>query len=99
MDKMKDKRDWSWLPAQMPKVARLMAENRAKLGKKHVAECWRRGVVNGEPGWFFAREGVLAVGVPWPAIADLAGWSVTPSQAMLLLAPQGAAEGAADGAH
>ena len=36
-----------------------MKELRAEHGPAHVAECWRRGVVQCEPGWFFAREGVL----------------------------------------
>lgn len=89
---------WSWLPAHMPGVARLMLEKRRALGNEHVNECWRRGVVHGEPGWFFAREGPLAVGTPWPEIVDIAGWQVTASQALLVLhhAPQRA--GGGDGA-
>jgi hypothetical protein len=56
---------YAWLPAAMPGVARLMDEKRRLLGDAHVAECWRRGVVEGEPGWFYAREGTLHVGMPW----------------------------------
>lgn len=85
MDKKADSNKWGWLPGQMPGVARLMADRRRNLGPAHVAECWKRGVVMGEPGWFFAREGSLAVGTPWPDIADIAGWSVTPSQALLCM--------------
>ena len=32
----KGKQDWSWLPAQMPGVARLIRENKAKMGDAHV---------------------------------------------------------------
>lgn len=82
---------WSWLPAFMPGVARLMAEKRQALGKAHVDECWKRGVVQCEPGWFFAREGALAVGVPWddPELANFAARQVTKSQALLVLREPG----------
>lgn len=56
---------WGWLPAMMPGVVRLMSERRRALGDAHVNECWERGVVQLEPGWFYAREGPLAVGTPW----------------------------------
>lgn len=62
----KAKNNWSWLPSAMPNVAVLMKEKRALYGDAHVDECWRHGVVLGEPGWFFAREGPLAVGTPPP---------------------------------
>lgn len=55
---------WSWLPAQMPGVARLLREKRSLYGDAHVNECWKRGVIDREPGWFFAMEGALAVGTP-----------------------------------
>lgn len=87
MDKSKEAGRWAWLPGFMPGVAKLMAEKRRELGPVHVRECWRRGVEKGEPGWFFAREGALAVGTPWPGIADVAGWQVTPGQAMVFLRP------------
>lgn len=92
MDKKKENR-WSWLPAQMPGVAKLLAEKRRELGSDHVNTCWAHGVVQGQPGWFFAREGSLAVGVPWPEIADVAGWQVTPGQAMVWLRDLGAVNG------
>jgi len=94
MDKKADQSKWNWLPAAMPGVARLMAEKRRVLGPEHVAQCWQRGVVQREPGWFFAREGALAVGTPWPDIADVAGWAVTPTQALVVLRDKGAAHGA-----
>lgn len=84
MDKGKENR-WGWLPGLMPGVAKLLADKRRELGAAHVNACWVHGVVNAEPGWFFAREGPLAVGVPWPAIADVAGWQVVPGQAMVWL--------------
>ncbi len=55
---------WDWLPAFMPGVARQIAERRSSEGEAWVAECWKRGVINGEPGWLFAAEGSLMVGTP-----------------------------------
>lgn len=78
---------WGWLPAAMPGVQRLIAEKRKLLGAGHVAECWKRGVVLREPGWFFAREGALAVGTPWddPLLANFSAAQVTATQALLVL--------------
>lgn len=87
MDKGKDSKDWSWLPAHMPGVAKLVAEHKRSDGVAHVNRCWQRGVVEAQPGWFFAREGALAVGTPWPEVADIAGWQITPDQALLCLRP------------
>jgi len=80
-------RDWKWLPGQMPGVAKVMAEKRAKLGNEHVNECWKRGVVLMEPGWFFAREGALSVGTPWddPVLANFAAAQVTSTQALVIM--------------
>lgn len=64
MDRETGKRNWGWLPAFMPGVARLMAEKRRLYGDAHVDECWKRGVLGREPGWFFAAEGPLTVGTP-----------------------------------
>lgn len=97
MDRKERENRWGWLPVAMPGVARLMAEKRRLLGDAHVNECWRRGVLEQQPGWFFARERALAVGTPWPDIADVAGWHVVPSQALLCMR-QPAAQGAAHGA-
>jgi hypothetical protein len=82
---------WSWLPTAMPGVTRLMAEKRRLLGEAHVAECWRRGVVEREAGWFFAREGALAVGTPWddPALANFAALQVTQTQALVVMREPG----------
>lgn len=87
---------WAWLPAMMPGVAQAMARKRAELGAAHVNECWKRGVIDREPGWFFAREGALAVGTPWPdpALANFAAQQVTATQALLMLRSREASDGA-----
>ena len=72
MDNTARPRNWNWLPSQMPGVARLVAEKRKAYGDAHVNECWKRGVLQCEPGWFFAREAGLAVGVPWDDLLTLA---------------------------
>lgn len=79
--------NWAWLPAVMPGVARLMAEKRQALGHAHVNECWKRGVVNLEPGWFFAREGAVWVGVPptEPDFATFVAQQFTATQSVLYL--------------
>lgn len=84
---MDRKQSWQWLPDQMPGVAKLLVEKRQQYGKDHVALCWKRGVVERLPGWFFAREGALAVGAPFddPVLANFAAANVTSSQALLIL--------------
>lgn len=91
-----DKKDWKWLPEQMPGVSRLMADKRRELGAEHVRECWRRGVVNRERGWFYAVEGALAVGVPFdePDFQAQLLPAYTSTQALLILRNPGAAHGA-----
>lgn len=88
MDKRKEAGKFDWLPAAMPGVARLIRERREQLGDAHVAECWKRGVVQREPGWFFAREGALAVGTPWdddPVMQNFAALQVTSTQALVCM--------------
>jgi hypothetical protein len=91
MDKGKAVGKWDWLPAAMPGVSRLIQEKRLALGDAHVSECWQRGVVQREPGWFFAREGALAVGTPWddPVLANFAALQVTSTQALVVLKEPG----------
>lgn len=97
---MDRKQDWKWLPAQMPTVARLLAEKREQLGPEWVNTCWRRGVVDGEPGWFFAAEGALAVGTPWadaPGVHLWLGLKLAPggrNPSMLVLRDKEASHGA-----
>jgi hypothetical protein len=85
---------WNWVPAFMPGVANILADRKREVGPKHVALCWQRGVIERLPGWFFAREGALAIGTPWPDIADIAGWQVVPTQALVVLRPVELADGA-----
>jgi hypothetical protein len=90
MDKKLESNRWSWLPQQMPGVAKLMAEKRRTMGNEHVALCWRRGVVEQQPGWFYASEGALAVGTPWagdPLITQYLEARFTPTQVLLVLRP------------
>jgi hypothetical protein len=63
MDK-KIQNNWAWVSSVMPNIAVMVKEKRILYGDAHVDECWRRGVVLGEPGWFFAREGAVAIGTP-----------------------------------
>lgn len=86
---------WDWLPLAMPGVSRLMLEKRRLHGDAHVAECWRRSLA-GEPGWFFAREGALAIGTPWddPALANFAAAQVSATQALLVIRDPGVQHGA-----
>jgi hypothetical protein len=55
----------------MPGVVQLVKTKRQELGDAHVTECVRRGLA-GQPGWFYAREGALAVGTPWSDDPDIA---------------------------
>lgn len=97
MDKTQGKRNWKWLPAEMPGVAKLMAEKRKLLGDEWVAECWRRSVVQMEPGWFFAREGPLTVGTPFDQAdaVNFAAMHVTATQALVLIRPKEVSDGPA----
>jgi hypothetical protein len=79
---------WDWLPQHMPGVAKLLAEKRIEFGDAHVNQCWKRGVIEKQPGWFFAREGAIAVGTAWPAgdpMAGVASWQLTATQATLII--------------
>jgi hypothetical protein len=58
-------RDWSWFSAHMPQVAAQLAEYREAGEGAHIDMCWHRGVLRGEPGWFFAKEGAVTVGTPF----------------------------------
>lgn len=80
---------FDWLPVEMPGVVRLVAEQRRLHGDAWVNECWKRGVVDGEPGWFWAGEGALMVGTMFddPLIQQFASGRITRSQALLVLRP------------
>lgn len=81
------RRSWAWLPEHMPQVARLIDERRALHGDAWVNECWRRGVLRMEPGFFFAMEGPVSVGVMWgdAQLVALASRHSIRSQALLIL--------------
>jgi len=81
---------FDWLPQEMPGVAKRLAALRAELGAEHVKLCWERGFIQREPGWFYAREGSLAIGTPWadPELGHWAVFQVTPGQALVLLHPK-----------
>lgn len=83
------KQSFAWLPEQMPKVAQLIAEQRAKLGAEWVHECWKRGVVEREPGWFYACEGALHVGAVWDdaRVLSIESQAYAPGRALLVLRP------------
>ena len=77
---------FAWMPDAMPGVAKLVAEKRRRWGDAHVTACIQRGL-RGEPGWFFAREGAIAVGAPWdePVMANFAALNVTATQALVVM--------------
>lgn len=94
MDKREAKPNrYAWLPAAMPKVAALVAEKRRLLGDAHVNDCWARGM-RGEPGYFFAREGAIAIGTPFtddPVCAQFGAQHIKSGQALVLIrSPEGA---------
>lgn len=80
----------------MPGVAKLVRERRLQLGDAHVDECFRRGVIQGEPGWFFAREGTISIGVLEVGrdVPEFELLHVTATQAMLVTRLLEAADGA-----
>lgn len=86
---------WGWVNAALPNLARLVAQRKAEVGAAHVALCWQRGVVQQLPGWFFGREGGVALGTPW-ADEQLQAWAGMPLQAgqtvLVMATPQWAAE-------
>jgi hypothetical protein len=87
---------WGWLPDMMPGVARRLAELRKQHGPEHVELCWQRGVVEGLPGWFFVREGAIAIGTPPtdPEQLAMCGWQVAPTQALVVIKLPEVAHGA-----
>ena len=64
MEDGKKRSKWFWLPAFMPKVDAMLKERRVQDGEEWVAHCWRESVVQGKPGFFWACEGAVAIGVP-----------------------------------
>ncbi len=58
--------DWVFMNRLMPRVVAEMKEWRNGSCSDHLDECWRKGVTQKLPGWFYAREGAVAVGTPFP---------------------------------
>lgn len=69
MDKKpKPKSSWAFMVEHMPGVVAQIRERRSKGEGDHLDLCWRRGVVDLEPGWFWAYEAGVSVGVPSPGM-------------------------------
>jgi hypothetical protein len=88
----------AWLKTSMPRVSRLIEEQRKARGAEFVSHCWRRSL-RGEPGWFYAREGALAIGTPWPEALDLEREALKACAphvpaALVVWSPKGQADGA-----
>lgn len=85
---------WAWMPEHMPGVMAKVAEMRKTYGAEWLATCWKNGVVLAQPGWFWACEGALAVGVPFDARAietHLLAQAVSPTTVTVVIrAPEGA---------
>jgi len=64
--KAKPKSSWAFMQEHMPGVVARIKEGRDKGEGAHIDLCWRRGVVSLEPGWFWAYEAGVSVGVPGP---------------------------------
>lgn len=85
------KNRWDWLPEFMPGVVAVLADKRAEVGADWVNTCWKHGVVDREPGWFFAAQGALTVGVPANAelLADYYAMQAKfPDTALVILRPK-----------
>lgn len=81
----------------MPGVSRIVADKRKVLGDAWVTQCIKRGLA-GEPGWFFAREGGIAIGAPFPTddplLTNWAAAQVTSTQAVVVMREPEKADGA-----
>lgn len=92
MDGGTAKRSWQWMTEHMPRVVAMLKEERRAGRGAHVDECWKRGVVGGEPGLFWASEGAVSIGVaPDQALVPanvLALMKAFPGSAVLMLAGQ-----------
>lgn len=100
-DREQDRKNrFAWVAAAMPLVPARIKALRQEHGDAHVNECWKRGVIAGEPGWFFARQGSVAIGAPFvgkEGAADWGGMQLQPDQVVVLIKPP-AAKGS-HGAH
>lgn len=73
----------------MPKVVQMLKERREKGEGAFIDECWVRGVQRLEPGWFYAAEGPVSIGVPEPHVLADEGFAAMrrafPDQAIVML--------------
>lgn len=65
-------KSWAFMKDHMPGVIKLLREKRQAGKGAYIDACWRHGVVQGEPGWFFASEGGVSIGALWPDAAQAA---------------------------
>lgn len=84
------KRSWQWMTEHMPRVVAMLRQERKAGRGSHVDDCWKRGVLGGEPGAFWASEGAVSIGVPPKAElvppAVFALMQAFPGSAVLMLA-------------
>ncbi len=69
----KSKESWAFMREHMPGVVARIKADRSKGEGAHIDVCWRRGVVELQPGWFWAYEAGVHVGVPSPEMLADAG--------------------------
>lgn len=101
MDREQDRRNrFAWVAAAMPLLPARIKALRQEHGDAHINLCWKRGVLEGQPGWFFARQGAVALGAPFEGAAGAADWAgmhLQADQVLVLIRPP--AQGGSDGAH
>lgn len=59
-----DRGAWAFMVERMPRTVARMKEARSKGQGAHLDVCWRKGVIELQPGWFWAYEAGVSVGVP-----------------------------------
>lgn len=98
-----DKRAWAFMVERMPKTVAHIKEARAKGQGAHVDACWRAGVLELKPGWFWAYEAGVSVGVPSPEfVADPVVQALLrdhPGMNVFMLRDMAAVQGAPDAAN
>lgn len=94
----KPKASWAFMVEHMPGVISRIKEGRAKGEGAHIDMCWRRGVVELQPGWFWAYEAGVSVGVPGPDMLDDVQRLLLEFPGLNVLMLRNKSE-AADGAH
>lgn len=85
----------------LPGVIALIKQRKSEMGAAHVNRCWQHGVLQCQPGWFYAREGAVAIGTPFfgseieTLMAELGETLDIQRGPMLMLASTGDQHGAA----